>query len=339
MPRISVIVPVYNSARYLRECFNSILAQTFTDWEVVAVDDGATDGSGAILDEYARADSRIRVLHKKNAGVWAARNDALEVATGEWVTYIDSDDAISRGWFFEAMRLAETSKADIVRLNYVFSKQLPSNFLSGEGMSDFRIFRGAKALEFGWSTFFPKGFLWMTFIHRPILGDLRFRTIRCKEDSLWLIELLPRVKSICDGDFVGYFYRNTTGSLSRGNRTYVQCITYLSALSEIWLAQKELAYKFGLQELLKCCIVGSAENDVIEWRRMCPYSELGFSRLIRREYCKLKAIGALPRHSPTKARYKLAVWWWRLSGQTWVFAFVEGLLDFIRFFRRRGNNK
>ena len=94
--RFSIIIPVYNVAPYLRECLDSVLAQTFTDWEAVCVDDGATDGSGVILDEYAAKDKRFKVIHQKNAGVSAARNVALEVAAGEWFLFLDGDDILRR---------------------------------------------------------------------------------------------------------------------------------------------------------------------------------------------------------------------------------------------------
>ena len=79
-PKVSIVIPVYNSAKYLRECIDSVLAQFFSDWEVVAVDDGSSDDSPAILDEYAAKDSRIKVIHKANGGVSAARNDGLAAA-------------------------------------------------------------------------------------------------------------------------------------------------------------------------------------------------------------------------------------------------------------------
>jgi len=335
MSKISVIIPVYNAEKNLRECLDSLLSQKYEDWEAVCIDDGSTDGSGRILDGYAAIDKRVKVIHQGNAGVHAARNRALEIASGEWLTYIDSDDVISTNWFAEAMRLAEISQADIVRLNYVFAEEVPSGFLCRQGGAEFHIYRDADALAFGWRTFFPMGFLWATFIRRPIVGDLRFRVIQCKEDCLWLIELLPHTKSICNGDFAGYFYRKTIGSLSRLKRNYMQCVTYLSALAEIWESQKVLAQKFGIQEILKKSICGSADNDVIEWRRMCSRDDLKRSKQIREVYFRLKEIGALPKHSPIKTRYKLALWWWQFTGQTWGFAVIDGILGLLRFVLRK----
>ena len=84
-PQISVIVPVYNAEKWLRRCVDSILAQTFTDFELLLIDDGSTDGSPAICDEYAQRDSRIKVFYQKNSGVSAARNSGLDHARGEWI--------------------------------------------------------------------------------------------------------------------------------------------------------------------------------------------------------------------------------------------------------------
>ncbi len=93
-PFFSIIIPVYNVAPYLRECLDSILAQSFTDWECLCVDDGSTDESGAILDEYAKKDARFRVFHQENRGVSAARNLALDQMRGVWFWCVDGDDAI-----------------------------------------------------------------------------------------------------------------------------------------------------------------------------------------------------------------------------------------------------
>ena len=95
---ISVIVPVYNTEKYLHRCVDSILAQTFTDFELLLIDDGSTDSSGAICDESAQKDSRVRVFHKENGGVSSARNLGLDKAKGKWVTFVDSDDWIKESF-------------------------------------------------------------------------------------------------------------------------------------------------------------------------------------------------------------------------------------------------
>lgn len=101
MPKISVIVPVYNTEQYLHRCIDSILAQTFTDFELLLIDDGSKDSSGRICDEYALKDSRIRVFHKKNGGVSSARNLGLDNAKGEWISFVDSDDWVENKYIEE----------------------------------------------------------------------------------------------------------------------------------------------------------------------------------------------------------------------------------------------
>lgn len=113
--KISIIVPVYNTAKYLPNCFDSIIAQTYTDYEVIAVDDGSTDGSAAICDQYAERDSRFRVVHKRNEGVSSARNIGLDKVGGQYIAFFDSDDTILPTMLEDLIRIAEAENADIVQ--------------------------------------------------------------------------------------------------------------------------------------------------------------------------------------------------------------------------------
>lgn len=111
---ISVVIPVYNVEDYLTECVNSVLAQTYTDWEAILVDDGATDSSGTMCDEYAAKDPRIRVIHQKNGGLSAARNTGLKAARGEYVYFLDSDDYIESQTLTLLAEKATEACADMV---------------------------------------------------------------------------------------------------------------------------------------------------------------------------------------------------------------------------------
>lgn len=110
---ISVIVPVYNVEPYLRQCIDSMLAQTYTDFELILVDDGSTDHCGVICDEYAQKDNRIRVIHQKYGGVSAARNAGLNAARGEYIAYVDSDDVILDNYLEKLLSIALAQQADI----------------------------------------------------------------------------------------------------------------------------------------------------------------------------------------------------------------------------------
>lgn len=113
-PKVSVILPVYNVAPYLRQSLDSIISQTLTDIEIICVDDGSTDESGKILDEYNEKDGRIKVIHKKNAGTGAARNDGLKIATGECIGFVDPDDWILPNMYERLYNLLQEKELDIV---------------------------------------------------------------------------------------------------------------------------------------------------------------------------------------------------------------------------------
>ena len=108
---ISVIIPVFNVERYLDECIQSVINQTYTDWECILVDDGSTDGSGDICDEWARRNKRVRVVHQINGGVSKARNRGVEEAKCEYIVFVDSDDTIGVEHLWE---LANAPEADLV---------------------------------------------------------------------------------------------------------------------------------------------------------------------------------------------------------------------------------
>lgn len=114
MPKISVIVPVYNTEKYLHQCIDSVLTQTYTDFELLLIDDGSTDSSVAICDEYAAKDERIWIIHKPNGGLTSARNAGLAMASGEWVMHLDGDDWIEPDMLDVLLRKAEVTDSEIV---------------------------------------------------------------------------------------------------------------------------------------------------------------------------------------------------------------------------------
>ena len=114
LKKISIIMPVYNTGEYLHKCIQSILMQNLKEFELIIVNDGSTDNSGNICNEYAKSDSRVKVIHKKNEGVSIARNVGVEMATGEYIGFIDSDDWIEPDMYCDMYKLAATNDADIV---------------------------------------------------------------------------------------------------------------------------------------------------------------------------------------------------------------------------------
>lgn len=118
MKKLSIIIPVYNVEKYLRECVDSVLSQTYKNIEVILVDDGSPDGCPAICDEYAVRDDRVRVIHQENRGLSAARNAGLSCASGEYVAFVDSDDACSPVMYEQLVAAIEAKDADLVVCEY-----------------------------------------------------------------------------------------------------------------------------------------------------------------------------------------------------------------------------
>lgn len=131
---ISVIVPVYNAELYVRRCVDSILAQTYTNFELLLIDDGSVDGSGKICDEYVAEDNRVRAFHKQNGGVSSARNFGLDNARGEYITFCDADDYVGKDWL-SAFNKAISNYVDIAFQGYNLirdtgvDKRIPSSFV------------------------------------------------------------------------------------------------------------------------------------------------------------------------------------------------------------------
>ena len=117
-PKISIIIPMYNVEKYLRRCLDSVLNQTFQDWQAICVDDGSPDKSGNIAEEYAQKDKRFIVVHKENGGLSDARNAGMSYATGDYIMYLDSDDFIHPQTMEIAYNLAKQNKSDIVSFTY-----------------------------------------------------------------------------------------------------------------------------------------------------------------------------------------------------------------------------
>lgn len=214
---ISIIIPVYNVEQFLPQCLNSILAQTYQDYEVILVDDGSPDGSGVICDEYAQKDVRFRVIHKQNAGVSAARNTGIEMAKGEWVSFIDSDDFVEPDYL--ASFDADGNDADLViqgleyydhrNGSYFGKKQLKKIRLTADNI--LTVTADCELLEVG----FPYGKSY----RRKLLIDnnIRFDTsISFHEDHIFVLDFMNVADSIVLSDSIAYKYRcyHTAQSLS-----------------------------------------------------------------------------------------------------------------------------
>ena len=197
------------------------MAQTFGDWEAICVDDGSTDGSGAILDEYAAKDKRFKVIHQTNAGVSAARNTGISNAAAEYIAYLDGDDAYDSGWLAEASNLITKTNADIVRMRHTeFHDKLPTCASS----KDYTTYEGPDAVrKWGFREFSEKGYSFLVFMKRDRLSMTSGHEFPVgmgfMEDNIFMLSNIPSFCKAVQSEFVGYYYRVRENSASRGLMT------------------------------------------------------------------------------------------------------------------------
>lgn len=204
---VSIIVPIYNAEKYLDSCIQSVLRQTYTNWELILIDDGSTDKSGRIAEEYGFADERIKVFHQKNLGVSLARNQGIDEATGNYVVFLDADDELIEDCLAKTVNIAEETNADVVAGRSCENQEL---------FQDRIIWTGAEALENSLKDHLFTYSAWAKLIRREFIGKTRFTPdIRINEDSYFVFQLLCKQNVFVLTNDVIYFYRVNSESSSR----------------------------------------------------------------------------------------------------------------------------
>ena len=204
---VSIIVPIYNAEKYLDSCIQSVLRQTYTNWVLILIDDGSTDKSGRIAEEYGFADERITVFHQKNLGVSLARNQGIDEATGNYVVFLDADDELIEDCLAKTVNIAEETNADVVAGRSCENQEL---------FQDRIIWTGAEALENSLKDHLFTYSACAKLIRREFIGKTRFTPdIRINEDSYFVFQLLCKQNVFVLTNDVIYFYRANSESSSR----------------------------------------------------------------------------------------------------------------------------
>lgn len=221
--RISVIIPVYNTAAFLDDCLSSVVRQTYSDLQIILIDDGSTDASGSLCDLWAEMDNRIQVIHQKNTGVSAARNAGLCAASGDLIAFLDSDDTLPPEAYEQLV--ISMGNADLV-MGRTRNMAEDGTLLADDGPPDITPQRDAFLLElFEERSGCYLGYMGGKLIRREILEQHQIRfdpAIRMNEDRLFLTEYLIHSDGISLIDAVVYHYRQRSSSVmqqSRGSAT------------------------------------------------------------------------------------------------------------------------
>lgn len=230
-PIISLIVPVYNTSAYLRECLDSILNQTYESLEIICVNDGSTDDSLSILREYEARDGRVRVINQANAGLGAARNAALDAATGDWVAGVDSDDTLEPGVLAAAVEVLDD---DTDMLQFGVRLLMPDG--SYRESREFRTYFPGRhemtSLIAAHTTSIFCNKLWK----RSVIEHYGIRMPRglFNEDETFTCQYLLHTRRIVFLDTIGYNYRQREESIMGRAKKESHCLHYISNIEFVW---------------------------------------------------------------------------------------------------------
>lgn len=256
---ISVIVPVYNVERYLEKCIKSICGQTFAGLEIILVNDGATDRSGAICDEWARKDPRIRVIHKENGGLSDARNAGIEIASGQWYMFVDSDDTISPDTIARLYQAASENHCDMAVCNIVRIYDDGATEPFYHPVSELTVWEGQQRFET-----LKQPSACNKLFRADLFRDVRFPKGKYYEDTFVYHILAHRANRIVLTGHDGYYYLSRRESIL-GQPTYTdRYFDFVEAVHErmTYLLAQGVAY-YGEEACLSLYLtVSSAEKHL-----------------------------------------------------------------------------
>lgn len=274
-PKISIIVPVYNVEKYLRHCLDSIRAQTFTDFECICIDDGSSDGSGKILDEYAEKDSRFVVIHKDNGGVSSARNAGLDVARGEWLAFVDSDDWVEKDFLFEQFSDGTSGDFEAVVCG-MFGRGKPRHTEMNRVSAKRGIFKRG---GFG-------GYSVLYLIKRRNVGTLCFdETVHFMEDNLFFWKFFDNCNAILWTDKPLYHYEANVASVTHLPGLTAQAKTAVNAMNHIINMEQNRSVRNHAKSMLLLFYGNLLTQYVYSGQEKSGFEEC--LSLVRRNYLKI----------------------------------------------------
>ena len=210
--KVSIIIPVYKTESYLKRCIDSVRRQDYENLEIILVDDGSPDESGRICDDISSQDARIRVIHKENGGLSSARNAGIEIATGEYICFIDSDDYVARDYVSTLYYLITKHNADLSKINYIEVSN--DNYDGRDGKSKEVVFEGKNVEEAYFDLRVDSACVFM--YKRQLVGETRFPIGKTSEDIPFNFEIFQKAKKLVYMDVNKYYYYHNPESISNG---------------------------------------------------------------------------------------------------------------------------
>lgn len=317
MYKISVVIPVYNSEKYLRKCVDSILAQTLKEIEIILVDDGSTDQSGAICDEYAK-NPNVKVVHQKNSGPAITRNNGIHLATGEYIGFVDSDDYIDPEMYEDLYNIASLKNIDIVTCGY--------NIVQGENITPKsiplepeRIFdeAGIKKILYKANEkhllWFPVKSIYRTeIVHK---NNILFPNLNNGEETIFILESMLNSKSMYYIDKTYYNYVQTPDSLTRVKykENYTERLETLYKLKMETYKKYKFSgyeadtYKYTMEHTLPLLLSNEMGHKASFTEKMKVLKEMRNSEMIKQAFknCSVNVIKSKLKYMALLLKWKL----------------------------------
>ena len=225
---VSVVVPVYNVESYVRECIDSLIRQTHTNIEIILIDDGSTDNSGLICEEYAADDARIKVFHKENGGLSSARNSGIAIMSGEYCCFVDSDDMVADSYIERLLHAAEESCSDITACSY--TREIDE--LGDKNLQDNIEVDPHKALEFIFSEKTMTTSAWGKLYRTELWSSIRFPEGYIYEDYATIYKIILKANKITIIPWKLVYYRPNPQSIT-GTQFYPKRMQYFEITEEL----------------------------------------------------------------------------------------------------------
>lgn len=268
IPHISIIVPVYNVEKYLRRCIDSILAQTFTNFELLLIDDGSTDKSGEICDEYVKRDNRIKVFHKENGGVSSARNVGLDHMIGKWVCFCDSDDYVLPSWL---KNLCPNNNSDLIISGFIAKN---NNGLEMKQCIDKSLGLRQTIIELERKDIF--GYLWCKCFKASIIkkANLKFDIhYIIWEDVLFIYQYFCQIQTVTNIKAFDYVYNQPDFNKKYKKINNFDCsLSIIICIGRIFDYKYNYAYQKQLNSLFAFLLAYyKMKNYNVAYDKLCEY--------------------------------------------------------------------
>lgn len=229
-PKISIIVPIYKVEQYLSRCIDSILNQTFQEFELILVNDGSPDNCGQICETYALKDERIKVIHKENGGLSDARNAGLDICSGEYIGFIDSDDFIHPRMYERLYNVLRKSEALIAQCDFQYFKNI-EEISKNAVTNEFKIYDYKEAIAGLIDNHLLVANVWNKLYHKSLFGNIRFPKGKIHEDEYVTYKLFYYAKKIARVEDKLYFYYNNSNGIMK-NLNIEHKIHWIQAIEE-----------------------------------------------------------------------------------------------------------